>query len=110
MPNLNKAETLYELLKTELGFSRAEADRYFTITKVDQAVVVRMRNFSWLETNTWNVFIKLMERLGAVHNENSPVFAIGTVSSHKEAKTDEKVSYSLASSKEGAWRISSRFS
>ena len=96
----NKAETLYELLKTELGFSRAEADRYFIITEVDQAVVVRMRNFSWLETNTWNVFIKLMERLGAVHNENSPVFAIGTVSSHKEPKEDE-VPYSLAASREG---------
>jgi len=97
----NKAETLYELLKTELGFSRAEADRYFIITEIDQAVVVRMRNLSWLEPKTWNAFLALMQKLGAVHNEESPVFAIGTVSSHKEAKTEEKASYSLASSKEG---------
>ena len=97
----NKAETLYELLKTELGFSRAEADRYFIITEIDQAVVVRMRNLSWLEPKTWNAFLALMQKLGTVHNEESPVFAIGTVSSHKEAKTEEKTSYSLASSKEG---------
>jgi hypothetical protein len=97
----NKAETLYELLKTELGFSRAEADRYLIITEIDQAVVVRMRIQERLEPKTWSAFLALMQKLGAVHNENSLVFAIGTVSSHKEAKTDEKVSYSLASSKEG---------
>ena len=97
----NEAETVYELLKTELGFSMNEADRYLIITEIYQAVVVRMRNFSWLEPKTWNAFLALMQKLGAVHNEESPVFAIGTVSSHKEPKTEEKASYSLASSKEG---------
>ena len=77
MPNLNKAETLYELLKTELGFSRAEADRHFIITEVDQAVVVRMRNF-WLETKTWNAFLVLMHALGAEVSEDSHIFEISS--------------------------------
>ncbi|MGA3111375.1 MAG: hypothetical protein ABSE15_05000 [Candidatus Bathyarchaeia archaeon] len=73
----NKAETMYELLKTELGFSRAEADRHFIITEVDQAVVVRMRNF-WLETKTWNAFLVLMHALGAEVSEDSHIFDISS--------------------------------
>ena len=106
MPNLNKAETLYGLVKNELGFSRAEADHYLTIHGEAGLVVVKLRAKSYMEPTTWNAFIALMKQSGAVHEkENSPTFEIPiqtsrpkpTVTPQEEATT----SYSLASSKEG---------
>jgi hypothetical protein len=72
---------VYELLKTEVGLSRVEVDKYFIVTENAKETVLKLRGKAWLETKTYAAMQEIVKKHGGAYHKTPPTFIIPSLNS-----------------------------